>query len=266
MVTNKFDCTKRKYVFELDFDFDNYPKVYSDDGYYTDNQIEKLQMNPSYIKTRIDDDKKQLFINYLEETSKLSMVEYALSKEVFASTYVDSLDMKVEEYKTLKVMNKSLAASKLTYKLNESSFKHSKTGDEIKELFKDIYKTEEEYDYSFKPFKYDNLPFSQTSFSSIDRYYECPFKFYCDKVLKIGEFASSGAIDVGSFIHKILESVFDKNFDLDVAFENALNCTELKISENRKTFFRAKIKDYVKILCNLLKNRYYQNKIKYYLK
>ena len=61
-VTNDFNCTSKKYVFELDFDFDSYPKVFNDDEFYVDTQIESLGMNPSYIKTQIDNDKKKLFL------------------------------------------------------------------------------------------------------------------------------------------------------------------------------------------------------------
>ena len=94
-VTNDFNCTSKKYVFELDFDFDNYPKVFNDDGYYVDAQIESLGMNPSYIKTQIDNDKKKLFLAYTD--IKLTICNVKLSSEVFMSTYIEELNIDEKE-------------------------------------------------------------------------------------------------------------------------------------------------------------------------
>ena len=122
MVTNEFVCSTKKYVFELDFDFDNYPRVSSDDGYYIDSQIESLGMNPSYLKTQIDNDKKRLFLHYSNVI--LTVTNIKLSQEVFTSTYIDEFKIEVIDNIKVKMMNNSLIASKLAYKFYKNNFKN----------------------------------------------------------------------------------------------------------------------------------------------
>ncbi len=57
------------------------------------------------------------------------------------------------------------------------------------------------------------------SVSAIERYFECPFKFFCQRLLKLnhpvtGELKPN---DIGSFIHKIAEVYFRENTDTSIA-------------------------------------------------
>ena len=256
MVTNEFVCSTKKYVFELDFDFDNYPRVSSDDGYYIDSQIESLGMNPSYLKTQIDNDKKRLFLHYSNVI--LTVTNIKLSQEVFMSTYIDEFKIEVIDNIKVKMMNNSLIASKLAYKFYKNNFKNSKNAAKLDDLFSVVYSSNEEYDYKFKHFVDIENPVTRSSYSKMNSFYECPFKFYCEKILNLSKNASSQAIDLGNFTHKILEDVFKANFDFESSFEIALNSKEINLEDNTKLFFRTVVKDYVKVIVDFLIYRYKQ--------
>lgn len=253
-VTNDFNCTAKKYVFELDFDFDSYPKVFNDDGYYVDTQIESLGMNPSYIKTQIDNDKKKLFLAYTDV--KLTICNIKLSSEVFMSTYVDELKIEVKEYIKARIMNNSLNASKLAYRLYKNDLKNSKNTADLDDLFNEVSKNLKLYDYKFKPFIDENNKIKRSSYSAMTKYFECPFKYYCEHILKLSKSASSSAIDLGNFTHEVLETIFEKNFDFETRFYEVLNHSENNFTENNKFFFETVIKPYIKMIADFLIYRY----------
>jgi hypothetical protein len=253
-VTNDFNCTSKKYVFELDFDFDSYPKVFNDDEYYVDTQIESLGMNPSYIKTQIDNDKKKLFLAYTD--IKLTICNVKLSSEVFMSTYIEELNIDVKEYIKARINNNSLNASKLSYRLHKNNLKNSKNAADLDNLFDEVKKDIHLYDHTFKSFVDENNKVKRSSYSAMTKYFECPFKYYCEHILKLSKLAASSAIDLGNFTHEVLETVYEKDFDFETRFYEVLNHSENNFTENNKFFFETVIKPYIKMIADFFIYRY----------
>lgn len=56
------------------------------------------------------------------------------------------------------------------------------------------------------------------SISALERYFNCPFKFYCERILRLkkSQRGELDAIAIGNFVHRILEKLFkrNKNFDM----------------------------------------------------
>lgn len=68
------------------------------------------------------------------------------------------------------------------------------------------------------------------SISAIERYFDCPFKFFCEKTLglKPKQHAGLDAMTSGSFIHRVLEKFFKRYKPKDVSFEQLAEiCTAL---------------------------------------
>lgn len=64
------------------------------------------------------------------------------------------------------------------------------------------------------------------SYSSLETYYECPFKFYCDYILRVDPFTSSAASILGDICHEVLAMVFSQDApvtdeDIEQAFTKA---------------------------------------------
>ena len=254
LVTNDFSCSSREYTFELDFDFDNYPKVFNDNSFYNDIQIEKLGMNPSYIKTQIDNDKKTLFLNYSNVI--LTVTSLKMSSEVFMSTYVEEFKIKVNDFIKVAIMNNSLAATKLIYKYHKNNYKHGENAAKVDDFYNKVININDNYSYEFKNFFDKEYELENSSYSALNNYYVCPFKFYCEKVLGISTDIKTSAIDLGNFTHKVLEDVFNPNFNFEKSFEDSLNDAKNKFDEKTKLFFNHVVKDYVKIIADFLISRY----------
>ena len=254
LVTNDFSCSSRQYTFEMEFDFDNYPTVFSDNGYYNDQQLEKIGMNPSYIKTQIDNDKKRLFLFYSNVI--LTVTSLKMSSEVFMSTYVEELKINIVDFIKVKIMNNSFNATKLIYKYHKNNYKNGENAAKLNNFYNRAINIEENYNYKFKNFIDSSYSLTRSSYSALNNYYVCPFKFYCEKVLGISTDIKTSAIDLGNFTHKVLEKVFDKDFDFEESFNNAINDKKNKFDESTKLFFNHVVKDYVKVIASFLIERY----------
>ena len=53
------------------------------------------------------------------------------------------------------------------------------------------------------------------SYTSLNNYYKCPFKFYCSFILKLEQYKTTFEAFVGSVFHNVLSKAFDKNNTLD---------------------------------------------------
>ena len=262
LVTDKFLSCSKKYIFELDFDFANYPRVASDDGYYNDQQLLKLSMNPSYVVTQIDNDKKKLF---LETTNViLTVTNSSFSSEVFMSTYIEELKIQVEDYTKISLKNNSSTASKLEYSSLFQNYKFSKSAADIKHFYDKFVDIDGIFNFEFKHFKDENNSLKVSSYSQLKKYFECPFKYFCEHTLGLRKNVKNKSLDVGNFMHKVLENIYDNidndntELDFENRFHNALNNEKFNFDQETKIFYSNVIKHYLKYINDYLIKRYKQ--------
>ena len=84
------------------------------------------------------------------------------------------------------------------------------------------------------------------SYSSLDVYNKCSFKYYIDNVLSIGDYTQSFQSFIGNMYHHILTLYKKSNFDLDEEFRNYLNNRDLSLSE--KVFLTRIKEDLIKLI------------------
>ena len=98
------------------------------------------------------------------------------------------------------------------------------------------------YDHSYKPISSQKIQQYiinkkiNLSFSAIDNYYKCGFKYYLSNLLKIEEYTTNISAEIGNFFHYIFEKSFDKDFDFDLLYDeefNKIDNFELKAHLNR---------------------------------
>lgn len=69
------------------------------------------------------------------------------------------------------------------------------------------------------------------SYTSLNTYRECKFKYYINNVLKISTYEDSFSAYIGSLFHKILSLCFFDNFDFEVEYQKYLEKRELNLKE-----------------------------------
>lgn len=246
-----------EYVFVLGFNQDILPKLYKDIDYIDDNsKKEVLLYETDYLNERT----KQITIDVLSKIKNL-FLSYKLSSP-FNSFYPSSLieDLKLEvinpvidNYNNSNKYNKIRLAKDLDlYSL------YGTISDNLIKLnshYNLDYKT---YSNSFTGINHDkyleNLAYPlKLSYTSINAYNECQFKYYIKYVLKLDSFTESFQTFIGSLYHEILSLYLKTNFNLEEEINKYLEKRTLSLKE-KLLFIKIK-KDLISLIAELKKQQ-----------
>ena len=250
-----------EYVFVLGFNQDVLPKSYKDIEYITDKEKCEVEMyNTEYLNKR----EKENTISVLSNIKNLYL-SYKLSspfETYYRSSLIDELNLEViSDYKTTykysNFYNKLLLGEML-----DRYNKYNEKDKDLDKLFNTYNIPYNTYDNKFTGINNDtyltNLAYPlKMSYSSLNIYNECAFKYYISKVLNLDEYESTFPAFIGSLYHEILSLYKKNNFDLDTEFNNYLEKRELSLKE-KLLLVRIK-KDLIKFIEVLKKQEEYTN-------
>ena len=98
------------------------------------------------------------------------------------------------------------------------------------------------------------------SYTSVNTYYQCGFRYYLSYILKVSKFKDSFDSIVGNIYHKILSECFKDGYAFDENWELAISKYTFS---NKETFFLNKLKYELKNIIDIIKSQYeymdYQN-------
>lgn len=246
------------YVFLIGYNEGVIPVNYKDEDYLSDSIKEKLGLSTSF----------ELNENAMNETKdnirniKNLIVTYPnhnLSSEIYISS---SYEKDLFDEKELNIsFNESNDYNKL--KLVSEKDENSKFGtitDNLLKLsshYKDMKYNSYDNKYKaidkskIKDFFKDGLTLSYTS---INDYYMCSFRYYLDYVLKINKFEDTFEATVGSIFHKILSMCFDHDIDIIRTYETEIENSNYEFNESEK-FFLSILKDELVLIIETIKNQ-----------
>lgn len=260
------------YVFMIGFNMGNIPKIYKDEEYLSDLLKEKLNVEKSYEKNKII---KRNIINNIENIKNLT-ITYKLKSDFdsyIPSILIDELNLEIiknekAEYKYSKLYNEIKLSNKL-----DNLIKYGNKDDDLNILYnsnKDVNYLE--YDNKFKGI--DKIKFNDSlsgklllSYSSLDNYNRCSFRYYLNNILKITEFEETFAQTIGTMFHDILSRAFNEGFDFEKEYEDYKSKLNLT---NKDNFFLKKLKEELKFVIdtinmqnsfNSLDKTLYENKV-----
>ena len=224
-----------EYIFVLGFNQDVLPKSYKDIEYISDIDKKELDMySTEYLNKR----EKDATIYILSNIKNLYL-SYKLStpfESFYRSSFIDELGLEViKDYKNN--YNYSNMYNKLL--LGEMLDKYNLYGEKDKYLDR-LYNTYSipynTYDNKFTGINNDtyltNLSYPlRVSYTSLNSYNECGFKYYLNYVLKINEYEDTFASFIGSLYHEILSLYKKNNFDLELEFNKYLEKRDLSLKE-----------------------------------
>lgn len=250
--------TDEDYVFLIGYNEGVIPVNYKDEDYLSDSIKEKLGLSTSF----------ELNKNAMNETKdnirniKNLIVTYPshnLSSEIYISS---SYEKDLFEEKELNIsFNESNAYNKL--KLVSEKDENSKFGtitDNLLKLsshYKDMKYNSYDNKYKMidktkiKEFFKDGLTLSYTS---INDYYMCSFRYYLNYILKVNKFEDTFEATVGSIFHKILSMCFDHDIDIIRTYENEIENSNYEFNESEK-FFLSILKDELVLIIETIKNQ-----------
>jgi len=250
------------YVFLLGFNQGSIPRIVKDEDYLNDSLKELLGLNKSNE------------INKLERESTLSNIS---SIKNITITYKDTY-MNQEFYKSNLLKEEMFVESLCEELSTESSLlysqiylssmldnliKYDEKNKNLEKYYNSLDTNYMKYDNKYnkinkdKLYKYlnNNLVLS---YSTVDTFYKCQFRYYIDNILKLNKFEESFEIFIGKLFHDVLSHVYDKDFDFDKRYSNYLKDKEFS---NKEKFYIDKLKKELLIICNNLKEFYNDTKL-----
>lgn len=224
-----------EYVFVLGFNQDILPKMEKDISYINDDIKDEVALyKTSYLNKRNKDT-----LIYLLSNIKNLYLSYKLSSP-FSSFYKSSIitDLDLEIIKPTKdnldksnIYNKLRLAEKLDlYHL------YGEKDESLTKLYTHYNIPYNTYSNTFTGLNNDtyltHLPYPlKLSYTSLNSYNECAFKYYIKYVLKLDKYEDNFAAFIGSMYHKILQLYQRTNFDFETEYRKYLETRELSLKE-----------------------------------
>ena len=244
-----------EYVFLLNFNQGSIPNDYKDEDYL--NDLEKTILN---VNTSIENNKtvhKQIE-NKIKSVKNL-FVTYSvfnLTGEQYISS-VYSNDLFIEgEASVSKENSDAYNKLMLTSHLDEF-YKFNTINDDLINLYNHY----NNFDYG--TFKNDFKGLNKKEFNSVlnkglklsytnlNDFYNCQFKYYVKNILKIEKYEETFSKTLGNIFHYVLSKCFDEKFDFECSFNKALENEKYEISES-DSFFLEILKEELKTVIEIL--------------
>ncbi len=92
------------------------------------------------------------------------------------------------------------------------------------------------------------------SYSSLNKYNSCSFRYYLDYVLKINKYEDSFDATIGNIFHAVLSECFNDSFDFEKSYNDKINNSKYEFS-NADKFFLGKLKADLQLIIETIKNQ-----------
>ena len=207
-----------KYVFLVGFNLNKIPATVKDEDYITDN-IKPEYLEKSYELNILN---KEIYYKAISSIKNLviSYKEKHLNESFYPSLLIDEYKMSVLDY-DFKYSKYSNDINKLSLaKSIDSLIKFNIYNDNLSILYNNYKIPYMSYDNRFSGIDKNNLykyldNKLNLSYSSMDNYYHCAFKFYISNILKLDCFETTLQAYIGNLYHYVLSKAFIDDFDFD---------------------------------------------------
>ena len=264
ILTSLDNISQDSYVYLMDFNQGDIPKTYKDEDYLSDEL--KLKLN---LETSSDLNKQELSktLTNIRRLPNLIITYKRLgtSGEVYLSSLNDYLQLPIQKemltYQYSNLYNQLKLGEYLdTYlKYNEKD----PSLDKLYSTYPDNnYST---YDNTFTGINSNNLKKYlhyelNLSYSTLDDFYHCSFRYYLNDILKINNFEETFMTIIGSLFHYILSICFKDTIDVSGEYDNFLNNLSYSFSPKEKYFLK-KLKEELIFIIEGIKKQYEYNSL-----
>lgn len=256
--------SKEKHYYILGLNQNIMPKIHNESGLISDKYKKKLGLFTSVDKNQ---NETKRIIRILTNYPHI-YISYKLQdnyQTYFQSTIISDLNLEIIKNSKIEY-NHSNKYNKL--ELGKMLDNYINYGEEDKEL-KNLYTTYPNSEYKTYNNEYTNINIDDLkqylnnnltlSYSSINNYFLCPFKFYIENILKLNEYETTFPTLIGNLFHHVLEKMYDEEFNLDTTFTEYINKIELTPKDK---FYLKKLKTILKQDIEVIKMQDKHTKLK----
>lgn len=253
---NVFDSDE--YVFLLGFNQGVIPTLFKDDDYITDALKTKYNM---LLSTTLEKNllEKESIITSIQQIKNLtiSCKLNSLNGEVLISNLANEMELNKIKYKVDYKNSYSKVWSEITLSKELDNFiKFGVKSPELPILYNSFLIPYLTYNNKFTGINNDKLlgllkPRLTLSYTSIDNYYHCGFKFYLTNILKLDKYIENFNTVIGTLFHYILSICFNDNFDFSSEYDKYVEKLTLT---NKEKFLLKKLKSELSLVITQVKN------------
>ena len=243
VVSNNYLFSDFDYVFYLGFN-DKVP-AYKKDNEYLDNEMcHLLGIDDTNDKNRIIKE------NLISNLSNIKNLYLSYSKNSPFNKY--ERQMLFSDVNYISYTNKYLHSDKSNRnrygELLDNLDKYGEHNDDLDSMYSTYDRNNYgDYDNSYKNFNVGKETV-ELSYSSMQSYYECAFKYYLDNILRPDDSDATFFTTIGTIAHNVLqEMVLDNTKDFDELWDNQVTFTSAK-----ELYFNKKIKEEIREDYNII--------------
>lgn len=240
-----------EYVFLLGFNQGECPKNLKDEDYINDLLKVKLNLSTTTSKNIIHNKK---IISIIKNAKNL-WITYKLNGEQGSLT-VSSLNEKLN-YEVIHNIKISYNYSNLNNNLKLARYmddylKYGSKNEDL-DLLNNTYKNNvyRKYDNKFNGIKRTSENIT-LSYSSMDNYYKCSFKYYISSILKLNCYEETFMTYIGSLFHYVLSK--KDNLSLEDSITEFMNNNPKEFT-NKENFFLEKLKKDLEFILDVIKKQ-----------
>lgn len=253
------------YYFTMSANYGYLPSIKKNEDYLDDSLKEIIKIDTSNTLNHYN---KQ-YLKYIICNYKNIYLSYKLSSifnKYVPMDLIEELDLKIIFHEELLFLN-SFSSQNDSLRLTRylDNFDNNKISQEFLNLFHTLAIDYKKYDNNFKEFDsktlndYFNAKPLILSYSAIDDYYHCAFRYYLKNILKVESFEESFVQKIGIVFHGVLAKCYQVNFDFEKTFNYYISQYELTPKEE---FFFSILKEELRSNIEYLLNIYHKTEFK----
>jgi len=240
---------KESYVFMLGFNQGIIPKLFKDEEYISDN------IKPNYLDNTIEKNKKEKedTIKSIKNIRNLT-ITYKLKNSFttfYPSNLIDDLDCTVEKIELDYKTSYSQLSDKITLtNMLDNLIKFGSIDTNLNLLNSNYDIPYNTYSHSFTGLSKDklnnfikSLNSFNLSYSSMDNYNRCAFRFYIDKILCLKDNLDLFSVTLGNIYHDVLEKAVKENIDVEKEVYKYVIDNEINLTNSNRFFLNRTIKN-----------------------
>lgn len=253
-----FLSRKRKtdHVFVLNVSENSFPVYQKDEDYFSDEDRLSMGLDTSLEKNQLE---KEQYLLRLDSTKHIMLLSCLVKngEEVYPSSLLSKKSYLKKEIKLTHgyshLYNQLLLGKKL-----DTLRKYQRKEEALDSLWKTYphlpYQTYSNQYQGVSPDKIRALVGDHLvlSYSSINHFYQCGFRFYLERILKLNTFEETFSAYLGSLYHKLLSLAFLPDFDFEKEFSLYLKRRDLTAKE---VFLLRKLHDDLFSLVEVIKEQ-----------
>ena len=238
------------YVFLINATSKTIPKTYKDEDYLSDESKKLLGVDTSEDHNIQEKETMKKIIN---NTPHL-VITYPMEsegKENYPSAILDDYKEQVHKGNSLSFQASHLYNQIYLAQELDEYHKYNTLSNELLFLEKNYALDYASYDPSFSGIPY-NTKNVYLSYSTLDTYQKCPFRYYVTSVLKIKKKEETFPLFVGNLFHKILEKYYQGFHDWESLYEEEI---QKHSWSSKEKFFLSKLKKDLSFLLRTLEEQ-----------